>query len=35
MVENEILIDTPPQAVWDVLCDGWLYPVFVVVALVS
>lgn len=30
MTENERLIDAPPQAVWDVLADGWLYPVWVV-----
>jgi uncharacterized protein YndB with AHSA1/START domain len=26
----ERLIDAPPQAVWDVLADGWLYPLWVV-----
>jgi uncharacterized protein YndB with AHSA1/START domain len=27
---NERTIDAPPQAVWDVLSDGWLYPLWVV-----
>jgi uncharacterized protein YndB with AHSA1/START domain len=27
---NERVIDAPPQAVWDVLADGWLYPLWVV-----
>jgi uncharacterized protein YndB with AHSA1/START domain len=27
---NERLVDAPPQAVWDVLSDGWLYPLWVV-----
>jgi uncharacterized protein YndB with AHSA1/START domain len=27
---NERTVDAPPQAVWDVLADGWLYPVWVV-----
>ncbi len=27
---NERLIETTPQRVWDVLADGWLYPLWVV-----
>jgi uncharacterized protein YndB with AHSA1/START domain len=27
---NERLVDAPPKAVWDVLADGWLYPLWVV-----
>jgi uncharacterized protein YndB with AHSA1/START domain len=27
---NVRTIDAPPQAVWDVLADGWLYPLWVV-----
>lgn len=27
---NERVIDAPPQAVWDVLADGWMYPLWVV-----
>jgi uncharacterized protein YndB with AHSA1/START domain len=27
---NETRIDAPPQQVWDVLADGWLYPLWVV-----
>jgi uncharacterized protein YndB with AHSA1/START domain len=27
---NERLIDASPQEVWDVLADGWLYPLWVV-----
>jgi uncharacterized protein YndB with AHSA1/START domain len=27
---NVRMIDAPPQAVWDVLADGWLYPLWVV-----
>jgi len=27
---NVRTIDAPPQAVWDVLSDGWLYPLWVV-----
>jgi uncharacterized protein YndB with AHSA1/START domain len=27
---NERLIDASPQEVWDVLTDGWLYPLWVV-----
>ena len=30
MTENVRTIDAPPQAVWDVLADGWLYPLWVV-----
>lgn len=30
MVENERVIDAGPQAVWDVLADGWMYPLWVV-----
>jgi uncharacterized protein YndB with AHSA1/START domain len=30
VIENERTVDAPPQAVWDVLADGWLYPVWVV-----
>lgn len=30
MTVNERMIDAPPQAVWDVLADGWLYPLWVV-----
>jgi uncharacterized protein YndB with AHSA1/START domain len=27
---NERTVEAPPQAVWDVLSDGWLYPLWVV-----
>jgi uncharacterized protein YndB with AHSA1/START domain len=27
---NERTVDASPQAVWDVLADGWLYPLWVV-----
>ena len=27
---NETTIDTPPDKVWEVLSDGWLYPLWVV-----
>jgi uncharacterized protein YndB with AHSA1/START domain len=27
---NERTVDAAPQAVWDVLSDGWLYPLWVV-----
>jgi uncharacterized protein YndB with AHSA1/START domain len=27
---NERIVDAPPQAVWNVLADGWLYPLWVV-----
>lgn len=27
---NRRVVKAPPQAVWDVLADGWLYPVWVV-----
>jgi uncharacterized protein YndB with AHSA1/START domain len=27
---NERVVDATPQAVWDVLADGWLYPLWVV-----
>ncbi len=30
MTTNERIIDTTPQRVWDVLADGWLYPLWVV-----
>jgi hypothetical protein len=30
MAENTRLVHATPQAVWDVLSDGWLYPVWVV-----
>jgi uncharacterized protein YndB with AHSA1/START domain len=30
MSANHRLIDAPPAQVWDVLADGWLYPVWVV-----
>lgn len=30
MSVNERLVDAPPQAVWNVLADGWLYPLWVV-----
>lgn len=30
MAVNERVIDAAPQAVWDVLADGWLYPLWVV-----
>lgn len=30
MTEVERLIKTTPQRVWDVLADGWLYPLWVV-----
>src|SRR3712207_2440032 len=30
MSVNERVINAPPQAVWDVLSDGWLYPLWVV-----
>lgn len=30
MTENHRIIHAPVQAVWDVLSDGWLYPVWVV-----
>jgi hypothetical protein len=30
VTRNERTIDAPPQAVWNVLSDGWLYPVWVV-----
>ena len=30
MTVNVRTIDAPPQAVWDVLADGWLYPLWVV-----
>ena len=30
MSVNERVINANPQAVWDVLCDGWLYPMWVV-----
>jgi uncharacterized protein YndB with AHSA1/START domain len=30
MSVNELTFNAPPQAVWDVLSDGWLYPLWVV-----
>ena len=30
MATNNRYIDAPPSSVWDVLADGWLYPVWVV-----
>ena len=30
MISVERIIETTPQRVWDVLCDGWLYPLWVV-----
>jgi uncharacterized protein YndB with AHSA1/START domain len=30
MSSNTRLVDATPQAVWDVLSDGWLYPLWVV-----
>jgi uncharacterized protein YndB with AHSA1/START domain len=30
MTVNETTVAAPPQAVWDVLADGWLYPLWVV-----
>lgn len=30
MSTNELTIRTTPQEVWDVLADGWLYPLWVV-----
>lgn len=30
MEETSRIIDSPVAAVWDVLADGWLYPLFVV-----
>jgi hypothetical protein len=30
MAENTRLVHATPQEVWDVLSDGWLYPVWVV-----
>jgi uncharacterized protein YndB with AHSA1/START domain len=30
MSVNSRVIDTVPERVWDVLCDGWVYPVWVV-----
>lgn len=30
MSENQRLITTTPERVWDVLADGWLYPLWVV-----
>jgi uncharacterized protein YndB with AHSA1/START domain len=30
MSVNERVINAAPQAVWDVLADGWLYPLWVV-----
>jgi uncharacterized protein YndB with AHSA1/START domain len=30
MISVERIIKTTPERVWDVLCDGWLYPLWVV-----
>ena len=30
MAENTRLMHATPEQVWNVLCDGWLYPVWVV-----
>jgi uncharacterized protein YndB with AHSA1/START domain len=30
MTRNTKVIQTPPDKVWDVLADGWLYPLWVV-----
>ncbi len=30
MTENTIIIDATPQETWDVLADGWLFPLWVV-----
>lgn len=30
MSSNTTTIDAPPSAVWDVLSDGWIYPLWVV-----
>ena len=30
MISVERLVKTTPQRVWDVLADGWLYPLWVV-----
>jgi uncharacterized protein YndB with AHSA1/START domain len=30
MATNNRFIDAPPSSVWNVLADGWLYPVWVV-----
>jgi uncharacterized protein YndB with AHSA1/START domain len=30
MISVERIVKAPPQQVWDVLCDGWLYPLWVV-----
>ena len=30
MTTNNRLVDATPAEVWDVLADGWLYPVWVV-----
>lgn len=30
MATNERTVDATPEAVWDVLADGWLYPLWVV-----
>jgi len=30
MAHNERRIGTSPERVWDVLADGWLYPLWVV-----
>ena len=30
MSENSRLVAAGPEKVWDVLCDGWLYPLWVV-----
>ncbi len=30
MAENTRIVHATPEQVWEVLCDGWLYPVWVV-----
>lgn len=30
MSRNQRTVEATPQQVWDVLCDGWLYPLWVV-----
>ncbi len=30
MAENTRLVHATPEQVWEVLCDGWVYPVWVV-----
>lgn len=30
MATNSRIVQAPPEKVWEVLCDGWLYPLWVV-----